>query len=351
MAKVLIVDDSATMRSLVANALKRDPDIEVVGAVGDPLAAREAIKELNPDVVTLDIEMPKMDGLSFLDKIMRLRPMPVIMISTLTQRGAEASIRALELGAFDCVGKPGPGVAALDAFSGLPAIVKAASRSRTRVRSDAPRKVATAPENFHANGRVVCIGSSTGGVEALLDVLSVFPKNCPPTLIVQHMPENFTRSFAARLNQACAAEVAEAYEGAPLKEGQIWLAPGGVAHLEIASPGRNPRCRIVPGEAVSGHKPSVDVLFRSAVPFGANAIGAILTGMGRDGASGLLAMRQAGASTIGQNEATSLIYGMPKAAQELGAVETQLPLHTIGEGILARCRPHTRSVTACHRHA
>ena len=350
-AKVLIVDDSATMRAIVANSLKNDPEIEVVGAVGDPLEARTAIKALDPDVVTLDIEMPKMDGLSFLEKVMTLRPMPVIMISSLTQRGADASVRALELGAFDCVAKPAAGQPLREAFADLPAKVKAACRVRMQPRPVRRTAAVTAAADYHHDGRVVCIGSSTGGVEALLQVVSHFPANCPPTLIVQHMPENFTRSFAARLNQACAASVAEAYEGAPVEEGKVWLAPGGLTHLEIAGPVGKPRCHLVSGDPVSGHRPSVDALFRSAVRFGDKAVGVILTGMGRDGAAGLLAMRGAGAVTIGQDEGSSLIYGMPKAAFELGAVAEQMSLQSVGPGILARCRSHSRSVTPCLRHA
>lgn len=339
---MLIVDDSATMRALVARSLSRDPEIEVVGQVGDPLEARTAIKELDPDVVTLDIEMPKMDGLSFLEKVMRLRPMPVIMISSLTQRGADASIRALELGAFDCVGKPGVGHSAQEAFSDLPDKVKAACRTkisaRTRLTPSAP-----AAGDFHPNGRIVCVGASTGGVEALLSVVSQLPRNCPPTLIVQHMPENFTRSFAARLNQSCQAEVAEAHEGAPIEVGRVWLAPGGLTHLSIAG-ATQLRCHLDAGDAVSGHRPSVDVLFRSAVRLGKKAVGVILTGMGRDGAAGLLAMRDAGAATIGQDEGSSLIYGMPRAAEENGAVEEQMPLAAIGAGIVRRCQSTRRGV-------
>ena len=311
----------------------------MVGAVGDPLEARAAIKALNPDVVTLDIEMPKMDGLSFLEKVMTLRPMPVIMISSLTQRGADASVRALELGAFDCIGKPAAGQRLFEAFAELPAKVKAASRVRLQPKGDRRAPPAAVAADYQHDGRVVCIGSSTGGVEALLQVVSHFPRNCPPTLIVQHMPENFTKSFAARLNQACAAEVAEAYEGAPVVEGKVWLAPGGLTHLELAGPVAKPRCHLVAGDTVSGHRPSVDALFRSAVRFGDKAMGVILTGMGRDGAAGLLAMRGAGAATLGQDEATSLIYGMPKAAFEIGAVQEQLPLQSVGAGILSRCRP------------
>jgi two-component system chemotaxis response regulator CheB len=335
-ARVLVVDDSATMRSLVSAVLRRDPEIEVVGSAGDPIEAREAIKALNPDVVTLDVEMPNMNGLDFLEKIMRLRPMPVIMISTLTQRGAEASIRALELGAFDCVGKPTSGTSPAEAFAELPEKVKAAWRARVRPLGSRAGPSPSA-DGFRPNGSVVAVGSSTGGVEALLTIISRLPRNCPPTVITQHMPPTFTKSFAARLNSFCAAEVAEAYEGAPLEIGKVYLAPGGATHLEVSG-STSLRCRLREGDLVSGHRPSVDVLFSSvAKTAGANAVGVILTGMGRDGASGLLAMRENGAATIGQDEASSVIYGMPRVAFEIGAVERQLPLNAIGDQILTLC--------------
>lgn len=334
--KVLVVDDSATMRSLISAVLRRDPDISVIGQAGDPFEARDAIKRLNPDVVTLDVEMPNMNGLAFLEKIMRLRPMPVVMVSTLTQVGAEVSLAALELGAVDCVGKPTAGMAAEQAFADLATKVKAAGRARVRPGADrAPAH--SAYGDFKPDGRIVAIGSSTGGVEALLTVLSAFPANCPPTVITQHMPGTFTRSFAERLNRTCAARVGEAYEGAPLEVGQIWLAPGGESHLQVAG-NAHLRCRLVAEPPVNGHRPSVDVLFESvAKAAGAAAVGVILTGMGRDGARGLLAMRKAGASTIGQNESTSVVYGMPKVAHEIGAVERQLPLERIGAEIVNQC--------------
>jgi two-component system chemotaxis response regulator CheB len=338
-ARVLVVDDSATMRSLVSAVLRADPDIEVVGLAGDALEAREAIKALNPDVVTLDIEMPNMNGLAFLEKIMRLRPMPVIMISTMTQHGAEASIHALELGAFDCVGKPTSGTSPAEAFRELPAKVKAAWRANVRAHVTRRAAPARSPESFRPNNNIVAIGSSTGGVEALLTIISALPANCPPTVITQHMPPTFTRSFAARLNWFSAAEVSEALDGAPLEIGKVYLAPGGATHLEIAgSASGTMRCRLRAGDLVNGHRPSVDVLFASVAKCaGANAVGAILTGMGRDGATGLKMMRDAGATTIGQDETTSVIYGMPRVAFEIGAVERHLPLNAIGEHILALC--------------
>lgn len=332
MVRVLIVDDSATMRSLIAAVLQRDPDIQVVGEAGDPLEAREAIKKLNPDVITLDVEMPNMNGIDFLEKIMRLRPMPVVMVSTLTVRGAEATVEALELGAIDCVAKPSTG--GLEGFHDLPFKVKAAAKAKVKPLPPPDTKPKPAPLEHTPDGRVIAIGSSTGGVEALIAILSRFPANCPPTVITQHMPATFTKSFSERLDRLCAPKVAEAHDGALLEDGRVFIAPGGENHLEIGGSGQL-RCRLTPAPAVSGHRPSVDVLFRSvAKAAGARAIGAILTGMGRDGAEGLLAMRTAGARTFGQDEASSVVYGMPKVAFELGAVERQAPLDRLASELL-----------------
>ena len=331
-ARVLVVDDSPTMRGLITAVLNSDPEVDVVGQAGDALEARAAIKELNPDVVTLDIEMPNMNGLEFLDKIMRLRPMPVIMVSTLTHHGANATLAALEIGAFDCVGKPLPGD--IRPFMDLAEKVKAAARSGLRRKVSPPPPAVRPSTDYRVGRKVVAIGSSTGGVEALITVLQNFPKNCPPTVITQHMPSTFTKSFAERLNRLCAPVVEEATDGARLEIGKIYVAPGGERHLEIVNPSA-PSCRLVEREPVNGHRPSVDILFESVAALaGRNAIGVILTGMGRDGASGLLTMRRAGARTIGQNEKTCVVYGMPRVAQEIGAVEQQLPLGAIGEEIL-----------------
>jgi two-component system chemotaxis response regulator CheB len=331
--RVVVIDDSATMRSLICASLRRDPDIEVVGQAGDPLEGRQVIKDLNPDVVTLDIEMPNMNGLEFLEKIMRLRPMPVIMVSTLTKAGAEATIRALELGAVDCVAKPTSAIDATEGLSDLPERVKIAARASVRARVDAPLpKVRT---EYAASGDLVAIGSSTGGVEALLTVVSNFPKNCPATVITQHMPATFTKSFAARLDRATEARVEEAYDGAPIEPGRVYLAPGGEQHLEVVRSG-GLRCRLRSGETISGHRPSVDALFNSvATAVAGAAVGVILTGMGRDGAAGLKAMRDAGARTFGQDEASCVVYGMPRVAFELGAVARQLPIGDIGPSILS----------------
>ena len=333
-ARVLVVDDSPTMRGLITAVLSQDPDVSVIGQAGDAMEARAAIKKLNPDVVTLDIEMPNMNGLEFLDKIMKLRPMPVIMVSTMTHRGAEATLAALEIGAFDCVAKPQPGDA--HPFGELAEKVKAAARSQHRHSPTSHGHTApVAPAaDFRVGRKIVAIGSSTGGVDALIAVLQKFPRNCPPTVITQHMPPTFTKSFAERLNRLCAPVVEEATDGARLEIGKIYLAPGGDRHLQVANASA-PCCRLVDRAPVNGHRPSVDVLFDSVAELaGRNAVGVILTGMGRDGASGLLKMRHTGARTIGQNEKTCVVYGMPRVAHELGAVEHQLPLTSIGEEIL-----------------
>jgi two-component system chemotaxis response regulator CheB len=330
--RVLVVDDSATMRGLISASLADDPGIEVIGQASDPLEARQAIKALNPDVMTLDVEMPKMDGLEFLEKVMRLRPFPVVMVSSLTARGATATIRAMELGAVDCIGKPS--IEHPNSFDDLPARVRAAAGARMqRFGAGRPSK-ADEFATYKPDGRIVAIGASTGGVEALISVIADYPENCPPTVVTVHMPSPFTRSFARRLDGLTGAHVAEAEDGAPIEVGRVYLAPGTLTHLEVTN-GAHPRCRLSNYEQVNGHRPSVDVLFEStAKAFGSRAVGVILTGMGRDGASGLLSMRRAGASTLGQNEASSVVYGMPKVAFEIGAVERQLALGDMRAGIL-----------------
>ncbi len=340
--KVLVVDDSATMRALLSSRLRRDPEIEVVGGAGDPLQAREMIKQLNPDVLTLDVEMPRMNGIEFLEKLMRLRPMPVVMVSTLTQEGAETTLQALELGAFDCVGKPASAELA-QAFDDLAEKVKAAAKSRVRA---APPRTTPPPRvsNFRSNGKIIAIGASTGGVEALITVLSAMPENCPPIVVTQHMPATFTKSFAARLDRLCAPSVSEAEDGEPLKPGRILIAPGGARHMEVGG-GANPFARLRDSELVNGHRPSVDVLFNSvAATCGARSVGLILTGMGKDGAKGLLAMRQTGARTFGQDEASCVVYGMPKVAFEIGAVERQASLNELSRLALEACTPAAREI-------
>ena len=263
--KVLVVDDSLTMRNLISAALRQDPEIDVVGTAADPIEARTAIKALNPDVLTLDVEMPNMNGLEFLEKIMRLRPMPVVMVSTLTAAGTDVTLAALEIGAVDAVAKPA--TATPEAFHDLIGKVKAAARSRVRARGDAPASAA-APRDYRADPRhVLAIGSSTGGVEALLTVLGGFPADCPATVVTQHMPATFTASFAARLDRVCAPKVSEAVDGATLAPGHVYIAPGGAAHLEVA-PGMTPRCRLVASDPVNGHRPSVDVMFNAVAALG-----------------------------------------------------------------------------------
>ena len=341
--RVLIVDDSPTMRRLIASVLRSDRGIEVVGEAGDPFEARQAVKALNPDVITLDVEMPGMNGIAFLERLMRLRPTPVVMVSTLTGRGSATAVEALGLGAIDCVGKP-VNLAAGEVFPDLVDKVRAAGRvPRARLlgrgagqqvqggAQDAPRRSAYRPGD-----RIVVLGASTGGVDAIGTILAGFPERCPPTLIVQHMPPGFTRSFAARLSQCCAPRVEEARDGAPIEPGIVYLAPGAEKHLQIA-PGTTARCRMVDGPPAGGHRPSVDWLFRSAVPLRDRAVGVILTGMGSDGAAGLREMRAAGAMTIGQDEATSIVYGMPRVARETGAVSSQLPLGVIARRVLDQC--------------
>ncbi|MBF0334771.1 MAG: chemotaxis response regulator protein-glutamate methylesterase [Alphaproteobacteria bacterium] len=340
---VLIVDDSALVRQLLAAILSRDPEIEVVGAAPDPLVARQMIKDLNPRVITLDVEMPRMDGIAFLEKIMRLRPMPVVMVSTLTQKGADTTLRALEIGAVDFVAKP-----TMDLQSGLEAMaaelvakVKAAAQARVRPRSEQAISADRPPAprmGVMSSDRLLAIGASTGGVEAITEVLRGMPADCPPIVITQHMPPQFTTSFARRLDTLAAPNVAEAVDGERLARGHVRVAPGG-HHLEVLRDGAGWVCRIHEGAAVSGHRPSVDVLFSSvAQAAGAHGVGVILTGMGRDGAQGLLAMRQAGAHTVGQTEASCVVYGMPKAAFEVGGVEKQVALEKIAENVLALCR-------------
>ena len=328
MIKTLVVDDSPTMRALIRAALTRDPGIVVVGEAGDPHEARAMIKALLPDVLTLDVEMPGMNGLDFLERLMRLRPMPVVMVSTLTSQGTDATLRALALGAVDCVAKPRPG----ENFDDLPSAVRNAAAAK--VRPLTPTLGRPPPQAFIGEGAVLAIGASTGGVEALSTVLSSFPANCPPTLITQHIRPAFTRSLAERLDRLCAATVAEACDGEPLVPGRVYIAPG---QIHLAMSGLSTwRCSLLHDGPVNGFRPSVDVLFESVARYaGPRSVGVILTGMGRDGAQGLLAIRRRGGRTIGQDADTSVVYGMPRAAFESGAVEVQVPLRAIAAKALA----------------
>ena len=333
--KVLVVDDSQTMRRLIRAALEMDHMITVVGEAEDAPSARDFISAHKVDVVTLDIEMPGMSGLEFLRRIMRHRPMPVIMVSSLTRKGTSASVEALASGAFACVAKPDMRMRGKP-FEGLTNLVRAAARANLLHGAVRRKALKPAVVNFKPNKQIVAIGASIGGVEALTVILSAFPENCPPTLITQHMPEGYTENFAERLDRMCAPKVQQAADGAPIRTGHVYLAPGGNRHLEFNQT-RELTCRLVPGEKVSGHSPSIDQLFHSFAAIGARALGVILTGMGKDGASGLLEMRKAGAHTIGQTEETCVVYGIAKAAHANGAVAEQVPLDQIAKRILTHC--------------
>lgn len=337
--KVLIVDDSALIRSLLQNMFESDPRLKVVGSAEDPYVAREMIKQLNPDVITLDIEMPRMNGIAFLKNLMRLRPIPVVMISTLTQTGAPTTLEALELGAVDFVGKPngdvGDGLG--DYRQDICEKVYWASRAHVRQlkvkkeQSVNSKPAAIATKN---NDYICAIGASTGGTEAIAEVISAMPENCPATVISQHIPAAFSASFARRMDGICACKVSEATQDQLIEPGRILIAPGD-RHLRIRRRAGRYYCDLGNDEPVNRHRPSVDVMFESvATVVGRNVCGVILTGMGADGAKGLLKLREAGACTIGQNEATCVVYGMPKAAAKLGAVQNELPLESITSSII-----------------
>ena len=329
--KVLIVDDSALIREVLSRTLGRDGDIVVVGTAEDPIDARQKIKDLNPDVVTLDIEMPNMNGLAFLDKLMRLHPLPVVMVSTLTTKGASETLLALELGAVDFVAKPSTDLAGgLDAFGqNLREKVRAAATSDVRGRSAKPAPIQKLRTAAAPAGALIALGASTGGVEAIRVVLSEMPADCPPIVIAQHMPAGFTTRFAARLDELSEVKVLEAEDRMPLEVGKAYVARGDW-HLRVERSSGQLKCRLTQDELTSGHRPSVDVLFESvARQVGAMAVGAILTGMGRDGARGLKLMRDAGAHTVGQSPGSALVYGMPRVAFEEGAVVEQAPVEAI----------------------
>lgn len=332
--RVLVVDDSPTMRSILTSILAQDPDIDVVGAAVDAYEARDAIKRLSPDVITLDVEMPRMDGISFLERLMRLRPMPVVMVSSLTSKGARAAIEALMLGAVECVGKP-TGSDPFQAFADLPRIVKTVAGANVGAR--ARQTPAAGVESVAApTDKIALFGASTGGVDALMSILQHFPKSCPPTIVVQHMPEAFTPTFAARLDHHCSPKVVQAEHNAVLEQGHVYIAPGGRAHLVIS--GRTQlRCALVDAPPENGHSPSVDVLFRSTTPVAKRVVATVLTGLGKDGAKGLKQLRDGGATTICQDQATSVVYGMPKAAVALNAAQRQLRLNEIAQAVLSEC--------------
>lgn len=336
--RVLCVDDSALVRSLMKEIINNQPDMEVVAVAPDPLVARELIKQHNPDVLTLDVEMPRMDGLDFLERLMRLRPMPVVMVSSLTERNSEVTLNALELGAVDFVTKPRLGLRdGLLEYSELIAEkIRAAARARPqRALQPHERQSRRLSMPYATTEKLVLIGASTGGTEAIRQVLEPLPTNSPAIMITQHMPAGFTRSFVQRLNKLCALKVHEAEDGQRILPGNVYLAPGGVAHMKVARSGANYVVELDPSEPVNRHRPSVDVLFHSAAEVvGRNAVGVILTGMGKDGAQGMLAMKQAGAVTIAQDEATSVVFGMPREALHIGAADHEVPLSDISEAIL-----------------
>lgn len=339
--KVLIVDDSALMRQLLTECLSSDRELEVVGAAPDPYIARDLIKSLNPDVLTLDVEMPKMDGLTFLENLMRLRPMPVIMVSSLTEVGADVTLQALELGAIDFVTKPKIDLAAGVRSYAADLVEKIKGAARAHVRAPAfpklpPRQpLASIGNRYRTTERLIAIGASTGGTEAIKAVLERMPADAPAIVITQHIPAMFSGPFAARMDRSSAMSVCEARNGQQIVPGHAYIAPGD-KHLEVMRDGARYVCKLTDAPPENRHRPSVDVLFKSVARYaGQNAVGAILTGMGEDGARGLLEMKNCGASTVIQDEATCVVWGMPGAAWKLGAADRALPLDSIAAELLA----------------
>ncbi|MFJ4294258.1 chemotaxis response regulator protein-glutamate methylesterase [Cupriavidus sp. NPDC089707] len=340
--KVLCVDDSALIRSLMTEIINSQPDMEVVGTAPDPLVARDLIKRLNPDVLTLDVEMPRMDGLDFLERLMRLRPMPVLMVSSLTERGSEITMRALELGAVDFVTKPKLGIrdGLIEYTDTIADKLRAAARARVRAAAQpAPGASAPAPmlrSPLLSTEKLIILGASTGGTEAIKEFLMPLPPDSPAVMIVQHMPAGFTRSFAQRLDGLCRITVKEAEHGERVLPGHAYIAPGD-SHLRLARSGANYVAHLSQEAPVNRHRPSVDVLFDSAAEHGGkNVIGVILTGMGKDGARGMLRMRDAGAYNLAQDEHTCIVFGMPKEAIAAGGVHEIVPLPAMTQRVMAR---------------
>ncbi len=339
--RVLIVDDSALMRGLLSKLIGMAPDMEVVGAAPDAQTAREMIKALNPDVMTLDVHMPKMGGLEFLERLMRLRPMPVVMVSSFTESASETTLKALELGAIDFIGKPraDSGRSMENYAEELVEKIRAAKGARLRgSMSSSAASPSLAPPTrpgLAASGKIIFVGASTGGTEAIKEFLLGISTDCPPILIVQHMPESFTASFARRLDSLCAPRVIEAQGNEKIEPGTVYVAPGH-SHLLIRRGNSGFLTELAPTPPVNRHRPSVDVLFDSAAALvGRKAVGVILTGMGKDGAQGLLRLRQAGAKTFGQDEASCVVYGMPREAFLIGAVEEQCSLEHMARRVIA----------------
>ena len=360
--RVVVVDDSALVRGLLTEIIERQPDMTCIGAAADPIVAREMIRNLNPDVITLDIEMPRMDGLDFLQRLMRLRPMPVVMVSTLTERGADVTLKALELGAVDFVSKPKIGVA--DGLKQLGADITDKIRTAARARVHrlatpaatasgvaAPTAARAKPGPMAALGhlsteKIVFIGASTGGTEATRELLVNLPADSPAVMITQHMPPGFTKSYAARLDGLCRIRVAEAVDGERVLPGHAYIAPGGF-HLSVARSGANYVARVLDGEPVNRHKPSVDVLFDSAARVvGRNALGVMLTGMGADGAKAMRTMRDAGSFNLAQDENSCVVFGMPREAIAHGAAHEVLPLAQIAPRLLEWLRANAGAVTS-----
>ena len=353
--RVVVVDDSALVRGLLAEIINRQKDMECIGAANDPLIAREMIRELNPDVITLDIEMPKMDGIDFLARLMRLRPMPVVMISTLTERGGEVTMRALELGAVDFVAKPKMGVAdgLRDLADQIVEKVRIAATAHVRRITQPSQAAGAMVQHSHGEGKsagylssgrfstekLIFIGASTGGTEAIKEILIRMPADSPAIAITQHMPPGFTTSFAARLNSMCQIQVGEAVHGERILPGHAYIAPGG-KQFRVDKSGANYVCVVEEGELVNRHRPSVEVLFKSAARVvGGNAFGVMLTGMGNDGAKAMKEMRAAGSYNFVQDEASCIVFGMPREAILVGAADEVLPLLSIAGAILARLGP------------
>lgn len=365
---VVVVDDSALVRSMLTEIINRQPDMECIGAASDPFVAREMIRNLNPDVITLDVEMPRMDGLDFLSKLMRLRPMPVVMVSTLTERGAEVTLKALELGAVDFVSKPKIGVvdglrqlsdditdkirvaskARIHRLTPAASVPPAAAGATAAASPRAASSGAATPAKPLNTGsyslgrlsteKLIFIGASTGGTEATKEVLTALPADSPGVVITQHMPPGFTRNYAARLDGLCKIRVKEASDGERILPGHAYIAPGGL-HLSVERSGANYIARVQDGDPVNRHKPSVEVLFKSAARVaGPNAIGIMLTGMGADGAKAMREMRDAGAYCVAQDEASCVVFGMPREAIAAGAVQEVLPLNKIAQHVLDHLR-------------